>query len=231
MLINAILDSMIQRAEALLGELEIVYTRDLKAHDVSAEALNITHEVIEKCSNILDQAMTLAFETEIKPKLATPPKRGGHFPAATDEQSYRSTLGQWHAADLDVLVPDLDQKLRSLQPFSNVSNTIFARIKALASKKHSGLAPQVRKEQRRVSATRQGQGVVSWGPGVTFGAGVSVMGTPIDPRTQLPIPTAGLDVAVETWVSFHFKEGGQDALMFCRSAVQATRCAVRTIVN
>lgn len=227
---TALLNSMIQRAETLLAELERVYTRDLKAHEVSAEALNITHEVIEKCSNLLDQAMTLAFDIQIKPKLITLPKRGGYFPAANDEQSYRSTLGKWNAANLDVLVPDLDQKLRSLQPFSNVSNTIFARIKVLASKKHTGLAPQVRKEQRRVNVTRQGQGKVSWGPGVTFGAGVSVMGVPVDPRTQLPIPTAGMDVAVETWVSFHFKEGGEDALIFCRAAVHATRHAVQTIV-
>lgn len=223
------LNSMITRAETLLSDLERVYIRDLGCREVSAEALNITHEVIEKCSNVLDQAMTLAFETQIKPKLVTMPKRGGYFPTAADEQSYRSTLGQWNAADLDVLVPDLDIKLRSLQPFANASNAVFGRIRLLANKKHTSLAPQVRMEQRRVNVTRQGHGGVSWGPGVSFGSGVSIMGAPIDPRTQLPVPTAGMDVTVEKWVSFHFKEGGEDSLTFCRDAVQAARRAVQTL--
>lgn len=225
------LNSMIDRAGSLLIELERVYTRDLEAHEVSADALNITHEVVEKCSNILDQAMALAFKNQIKPTLKILPKRGGYFPAASDEQAYRSNLGQWNAADLDVLVPDLDYKLRSLQPFSDKSNTIFARIKALASKKHTSLEPQVRKEKRRVNVTRQGQGSITWGPGVIFGSGVSVMGAPINDLTQLPMPTPGVDVVVETWISFHFEDSGEDALMFCRSAVQAARRAVKTIFN
>ena len=99
----------------------------------------------------------------------------------------------------------------------------------LANKKHASLEPQVRKVQRRVNVTRQGQGGVSWGPGVTFGSGVSVMGAPIDPLTQLPVPTAGVDVAIEKWVSFHFKEGGEDALIFCQAAIQAARRAVQTL--
>lgn len=226
---TTLLNSMITRAETLLGELEKVYTRDLAAREVTPEALNITHEIVEKCSNILDQAMTLAYETQIKPKLLTPPKRGGYFPAASDEQSYRSALGQWQAANLDALVPDLDRKLRLLQPFSHPSNAIFGRIKVLANKKHAGLAPQVRKEQERVNVSRRGQGGVSWGPGVTFGPGVRVMGAPIDPRTQLPIPTAGVDVTVEKWVSFHFEEGGEDALTFCRDAIRAARRVMQTL--
>lgn len=221
---------MVGRAEKLLHELEQVYSRDLDAKHVSPEALNITHEVIEKCSNVLDQAMTLAFEREIKPRLTEQPKRGGYFPAAADEQSYRSTLGQWKAADLGTLVPELDRKLRSLQPFTDSSNVIFSRIRELANQKHTGLTPQVRHEQQRVSVTRPGQGGgVSWGPGVRFGPGVSVMGVPIDPRTQMPAHTQGINVAVERWVSFRLEEGGEDALGFCRNAVDAARRAVATM--
>lgn len=220
---------MLDRAEVLLAELQRVYTKDLEAHEVSAEALNVTHEVIEKCSNVLDQAMTWAYETQIKPKLVTLPKKGGYFPTATNEQSYRSALGQWNATDLENLAPDLDKRLRSLQPFSDQSNSIFARTRELANKKHTGLAPQVRTEQRRVNVTRQEHGSVSWGLGVTFGSGVSMMGAQIDPHTQLPVPTVGVNVAIEKWVSFHFVEGGEDALTFCRAAVEAARRAVQTL--
>ena len=59
--------SMIQRAEKLLGVLEATYERDLQARQVSLDALNLTHEVLEKCSTALDQTMSLAFEAFIKP--------------------------------------------------------------------------------------------------------------------------------------------------------------------
>jgi len=225
----ALLESMIGRADRLLSELEQIYRQDLNAKQVSPDALNITHEVIEKCSNVLDQAMTLAFEREIKPKLSEQPKRGGYFPAANDELAYRSALGQWKAADLDQLAPNLDSKLRSLQPFTNGTNAIFARIRELANKKHTGLTPQVRHEERRVNVTRPGQSGVSWGQGVTFGGGVSVMGVPIDPRTQMPVHTQGINVTVETWVSFRLQVGGEDAMSFCKLAVQAVRRAVKTL--
>jgi hypothetical protein len=174
--------------------------------------------------------MTLAFDREIKPKLTEQPKRGGYFPAAANEQSYRSTLGQWKAADLDKLVPELDRKLRSLQPFCDPSNAVYSRIKELAANKHAGLVPQKREEQRRVNVSRPGGGGgVSWGPGVVFGSGVRVMGVPIDPRTQMPAHTEGINVTVETWVSFHLTDTGENAWAFCTKAIEAVRRAVRTL--
>ena len=222
---------MIARAERLLVELQGVYERDLEAKQVSDEALNITHEIVEKCSNTLDQAMTHVFNKHIAPVLAEKPKRGGYFPAAKDEPAYRSALGQWNASKLDELVPELDGKLRSLQPFTSESNAIYARIKELAARKHTGLVPQVRSEQRRVNVERPGSGSVSWGPGVTFGGGVSVMGVPIDPNTQMPAHNNGVNVTVETWVSFHIEGGGENAIPFCKSALDAVRRAVQTMVE
>jgi hypothetical protein len=51
---------------------------------------------------------------------------------------------------------------------------------------HVDLLPQTRVENRRREVTGQGGGGVSWGDGVTFGSGVSVMGAPMDPHTQRP---------------------------------------------
>jgi hypothetical protein len=226
-----LIESMIDRAANLLDELERIYERDLASQNVSDDALNLTHEVAEKCSNTLDQIMTLVFEREIKPLISKHPKRGGYFPAAADESSYRSSLGHWNAADLDVLSAITDQKLRSLQPFTKTENRIYARLKLIANRKHTGLSPQKRHEQQRVNVTSPSGGSVSWGPGVTFGAGVSIMGVPIDPRTQMPAHTNGINVAVEKWVSFHFDDNGEDALAFCRESVKATRCAFRVLLN
>lgn len=71
--------------------------------------------------------------------------------------------------------------------------------------KHVTLVPQTRREMVETRVTAPGQtGGVSWGPGVTFGSGVSVMGVPIDPRTQLPVPNNIVRTERITWVSFDF---------------------------
>lgn len=227
----ALLNSMMGRADKLLDELRTTYERDLVAQSVSLEAMNLTHEVVEKCANILDQAMTALFEYTIKPLLSELPKRGGYFPAAETEHAYRSALGQWKATNLDVLAPEVDKKLRSLQPFTDRRNAIFVRVRGLASAKHTGLKPQIKYVQRRVNITGSGGGSVSWGRGVTFGAGVSVMGVPINPTTQMPAHSRGIDVSFENWVSFHFKDGGEDALNFCKASIDNVRRAVSTLIN
>jgi hypothetical protein len=224
------IDSMLQRAEKLLDELYVIYKRDLEIKDISLEAINITHEIIEKCSNVLDQCMAAVFDLDIKPHLTVLPKRGGYFPAAADEASYRSTMGQWGAPDLQDIAPGLDTRLRALQPFFHPDNKVFGRIRELANKKHTRLVPQQRLEQRRTHVTRPGYGAVSWGPGVTFGQGVSVVGVPIDPVTQMPAHNIGIEVTVERWISFHLEEGGEDALAFCRASIAAARRALKSLL-
>lgn len=223
------LRAMIARAEELVAQLKAVYERDLRAQVVSLDALNITHEIIEKCSNVMDQAMTLYFYRTIAPLLTELPSRGGYFPAARDEQSYRSSMGRWNATDLQDICPEADTKLRSLQPFSARKNEIYARIRDLAAKKHTSLEPQVRQEQRRVSVTRAGSGSVSWDAGVRFGEGVSIMDVPIDPITQLPAHNQSIDVSEEVWVSFNFEKSGEDAWALCKQAPPATNTVLNVL--
>lgn len=224
------LDSLMQRADKLLTELSTVYQRDLTAKSVSLDALNVTHEVVEKCSNALDQCMSAVFKAHIQPKLDDSKAPKGYFPAAADEMSYRASMGRWGVSKPEELIPDIDAKLRRLQPFTSAENNIYSRIRFLANQKHTGLVPQKKAEQRRVSVTGPSGGV-SWGPGVTFGSGVSVMGVPIDPVTQMPSHSNGVDISVETWVSFRLADGGEDALLFCRQAIAATRRAIKVLLE
>jgi hypothetical protein len=85
--------------------------------------------------------------------------------------------------------------------------------------KHQDLVEQTRTEARRVTVSRGG-GYVSWGPGVTFGSGVSVMGVPIDPRTQMPIPHSVAETEVLVWVDFRFKEIDQSVISFVETSLQ-----------
>ena len=63
---------------------------------------------------------------------------------------------------------------------------------------------------------------MSWGPGVSFGAGVSVMGVPIDPRTQMPVPNNVVQTEVVTWVDFRFSEVDESVLVFVDESVKNT---------
>jgi hypothetical protein len=85
--------------------------------------------------------------------------------------------------------------------------------------KHQDLVEQTRTETRNVTVSRGG-GSVSWGSGVTFGSGVSVIGVPIDPRTQLPVPNSVVRTQVTVWVDFKFKEIGQSVVPFIETSIK-----------
>ena len=78
-------------------------------------------------------------------------------------------------------------------------------------------------EERRITVTGPSGGKVSWGPGVTFGSGVSVAGAPIDPRSQRIVPTPGVTEEIEIWVSFEIQGYGVNAAGFCTDTCRAVR--------
>lgn len=230
---SAQIHSQILRVEKIIEELAVAYERDLKNKSISDDALVLTHEVVEKCANILDQTMTLVFETKILPKLSEPPKRGGYFPAAKNEDGYLSSMGQWNAKNIGAIDANLDAMLRSLQPFSAKKNEIFARIRDFASKKHTGLEPQVRREEPKVTAVDcAGNLIVRWNPNnVRFGAGVRIAGVPVNPHTQMPVEDHRLSIRHEVWVSFHLTGTGEDAYRLCLAAANATKRAVNFLLE
>ena len=70
--------------------------------------------------------------------------------------------------------------------------------------KHQDFTPQTRTASRRIRAS-SGGAVVEWDPGaVTFGAGVSIGGVPVDPRTQRPVPSPMQEVTETIYVGWNF---------------------------
>lgn len=218
---------MLVRNSEILADLKIEYDSCFNKKDVSDRALNLTHEIIEKCSNVLDQIMFLAWTIRIKPKLIPSPVKDpiGYFPAAVNEHSYKSTLGAWSAKDLDKIDPIFARLLRNYQPMTNSKNQWLAQLKDLSKKKHTGLTPQKITEQRRVSVTSNVMGGgVFWNPSsVKFGPGVKVLGTPINPLTQLPIADPNINVNLERWVSFTIEGTNLNAFQFCTLALSNTQ--------
>lgn len=119
--------------------------------------------------------------------------------------------------------------LESMQPFRDPWLGQFNRLNN--ENKHQDLVEQTRTESRLVTVTAPGGGAVSWGPGVTFGSGVRVMGVPIDPGTQLPMPNDTVSTNITTWVDFRFREGGQSVLSFIDMSIDRVEKTYQSIAE
>ncbi len=130
----------------------------------------------------------------------------------------KSVLGRAKMSDLETNNHDFYNFLDSVQPY-NQNYLWLKHLADYASEKHIRLTPQTKTETKRVTVSRGG-GSVSWGPGVTFGSGVSVMGVPIDPATQMPVPNNVVETKVENWVSFLFEDSDVNVLGLCKKSVE-----------
>ena len=224
------LKSMLDRAGELLGDIEDEYKKCLQAQNVTARAMNLTHEVLEKLRSALDHTMRIIWEKYIAPNLS---KQAGkrarvYFPITNDLGSFHSTLGRGGMADLDKFHKNLYDFTLKKQPFSAKENQWLNLLTKIAAEgKHVRLTPQKRIETRRIKVSRPNGSSVSWDQSsVKFGAGVSVLGAPVDPGTQRIVSTPGLTEQVEIWVSFIFDDYGVNALGFCKEAYQKTRTLI-----
>jgi hypothetical protein len=228
------LENILDRAEELLEDLETEYKNCLKSQNVSEQAKNLTHEALGKLRVALDHTMRRAWEKHVTPTLSKQDKERArvYFPITSDLDSFHSTLGRGSMASLDRIHPNLYQFLMEHQPFLSGENQwLVVLAKVVAEGKHIRLTPQKRKETRRIKVSGRG-GQVSWdASSVKFGAGVSVMGAPIDLSTQRIVPTPGVSEVVEIWVSFIVEGYGVNALGFCREACHKTRALIEEMVG
>ncbi len=223
--------SQISRAEELLSNLEQSLNKDLTKQDISNRTLNLTQEVLLKIRYLLDQAMYKFFEKRYLPKLSEREAKSArvYFPIVSKKEDIKSVLGRAKMADLETDNPDFYKFIESVQPYSK-NYEWLKRFSKFANEKHIRLTPQTKEMARRVTVTR-GKGSVSWGPGVTFGRGVSVMGVPIDPATQMPIPNKEVETKVEKWVSFLFEDSDVNVLWLCRKSVEDGQKIVKKLLE
>ena len=225
------IQSQLERAKELLQELEKACDNDLQAKNVSGKTKNLSQEVLLKVRHLLDQAIYKFFEKHYLPNLSDSDKKSArvYFPIVSKKEDLKSVLSRAKMGDLETSHQDFYGFIDSIQPY----NTDYLWLKHLAdysADKHIRLTPQTKTEMKKVTVSRGG-GSVSWGSGVTFGGGVSVMGVPIDPTTQMPVPNNVAETKVENWISFLFEGSSVNVLWLCKKSVEDGEKIVKKILE
>jgi len=225
------IQSQLDRAKELLQELERACNNDLQAKNVSGKTKNLSQEVLLKIRHLLDQAIYKFFEKHYLPNLSDPDKKSArvYFPIVSKKEDLKSILGRAKMSDLGMKYCNFYQFLDSIQPY-NQDYLWLRHLADYSSEKHIRLTPQTKTETRRVTVSRDG-GSVSWTPGATFGKGVSIMGVPIDPSTQLPVPNDLVKTKIENWISFLFEGSNVNVLWLCKKSVEDGEKIIQKILE
>ncbi len=225
------IQSQLDRAKELLKELETACNNDLQAKDVSGKTKNLSQEVLLKIRHLLDQSIYKFFEKYYFSNLSEANKKSAkvYFPIVSKKENLKSVLGRAKMSDLETSHQKFYEFISSVQPY-NQEYFWLKHLADFANDKHIKLTPQIKTEIKRVTVSR-GDGSVSWDPCVTFGSGVSIMGVPIDPATQMPVPNNVAETKVENWVSFLFKDSDVNVLWLCKKSVEDGEKIIKKILE
>jgi hypothetical protein len=225
------IQSQLDRAKELLRDLEGACNTDLQAKDVSGKTKNLSQEVLLKIRHLLDQSIYKFFEKHYLSDLSDSDKKSAkiYFPIVSKKEDLKSVFGRAKMGDLETNHQDFYKFIDSVQPY-NQDYLWLKHLADFANDKHIKLTPQAKTEIKRVTVSRGG-GSVSWGPGVTFGGGVSVMGVPIDPATQMPVPNNIAETKVENWVSFLFEGSDVNVLWLCKKSVEDGENIIKKVLE
>lgn len=207
--------ALLTQAREQLREVEVKYQSSLTAKSVSP-ALKV--KIKNLCENLRSVLDYLAHD--IRETKCSQPKENDrfYFPILPNKRQFESRMREWFPG-LDSAAPDLWSYLESIQPYHGAQTEWLGQLNSVNNEnKHSALIEQTRTETERIRATSSG-GSVEWSPqNVRFGNGVSILGVPVDPSTQLPVPDTSIEVKRIVWVDFHFEGIGKSALGLLKQA-------------
>ena len=207
--------------EALLARAKQDFSALKKAYDASLHEKHVREDLKVSIKNIYENLRScldyIAHDTFEKFCSTSKKPDRLYFPIRPSATEFKQAISKDFPA-LDTSAPGLYACLEAVQPYN--SDWLGKFNKLNNHNKHQDLAEQTRTEARQVTVSRAG-GSVSWGPGVSFGSGVSVVGVPIDPRTQMPVPNVVAKTEVVIWVDFRFAEVNEPVLGFTEKSVAA----------
>lgn len=176
------INTILMTASSQLQFIESQYSQSLHSQNISNELLSNIKDYLGNLRSSLDYLVNKF------------PGYQGNFPISNSELDFVNKTKK--------MPQNFQDKLLKWQPFNN--NSWISWFNILNNKhKHVSLIPQKRVENIQTTVSNS-QGSVSWSSGVTFGPGVSIMGIPVDPTTQLPVPNSIVKTERVTWIDFLF---------------------------
>ncbi len=205
-----------------MASLKNDYQTSLKAKEVSEKLKVDIKNILENLRSCMDYIARDVYDKFIS---GTPGRL--YFPIRHTANEFHQAISRDYSG-LDQSAPNVYAIIEQVQPYNDPWLGKFNRLNN--DNKHEDLVEQTRTESRRVTvSSKSGGGSVSWGPGVTFGSGVSVVGVPIDPRTQMPVPNTITDTKVEIWVDFKFRDNNESVIPFLDRSVDKIESVCNSI--
>ena len=217
------IQALLARVEGDAGKIEHEYNVSLHAKVIQPDLRIDIKNLFENFRSILDY---LAHEVRERYCRGANPKERFYFPILPDKVTFDKQLDQWFPG-LSSACTDLVAFLESVQPYQRNMEWLGYFNRVNNENKHGNLIEQTRSEWVETKVTSDHGGQVSWTSGVTFSQGVSIIGVPIDPKTQLPVPHPSQKVERIIWVDFRFAGIDVSALWLIKSAVSG----VKSIAN
>ncbi len=193
-------------------ELRAAYDGSLQEQHVREDLKVVIKNIFENLRSCLDYIAHDIFETHCG--AAVKPSRLS-FPIKPTAQQFTDVISKDYPG-LQVTSPIVYAVIESVQPYQDSWLGQFNKLNN--HNKHQDLVEQTRTEARHVTASSP-SGTVTWGPGAIFGSRVKILGVPINPETQMPIPNSRIDTRVSIWVDFRFKEIDQPVLPFVKASI------------
>lgn len=214
------IEALLARADKTEQTIFVKYNKSLQSKEISADLKIDIKDFFGNLRSVLDYIAHDIVDTYCP---SAKPSNRIYFPIRDDQNKFDIEINKSY--------PELLKNKNSIyiilndnQPFIIDDNKWLSFFNNLNNEnKHDRLVPQTRVETKNVKVTNLGGGSVSWGSGVTFGGGVSVMGVLIDPNTQLPVPNNIVKTEIVTWVDFQFEDLNVSALWLINESLKKIR--------
>lgn len=209
------IQSLLRSSEGKIQDIQKQYEASLHAQEIPAVLQVEIKNLCENLRSVLDYLASDIHDTYCRDK-----KPRFYFPILSSREVFETKVEQWFPA-LRATAPSLWEYLESLQPYHDLFKWLGILAEATNQNKHDKLVPQTRFETEQVQVRMAAGGSVTWNPrGVRFGAGVSIGGVPVDPKTQLPVPHPSQKVERVLWVDFLFEGLNISALGLVKTSLK-----------
>jgi hypothetical protein len=231
--IREILESQIARANEHYSELESEVKKDIGNTRVSLRTSEITEDISVKLRICLDKGINQYQKLKKQPinKLLA-------FPICRDEKDFQNKLITYGLSNLEKTDSKLFTLLHNAQPFISKEFAELIELDEQGSKrKHRDLSLQEKEivGEKNTFSNNSGCGI-SWQKSascsVTFNSGVSLLGVPINPITQLPafVPSTH-SLIKERFISVKFQDKNIDVLQFCKRSINEVQKIINQIIE